>query len=184
MSKHAYHAAVYLSNNQLRRSGHITFTTNSPNYWNLRTSHSLTHLILNQQRPMSHTALKLRALHHTLGPENLLHKNFKQQKVSSRIWKALTLPRYTWSGMALNAQSTPDIHTRPQIQDCTHIFFGNHLLSNIDPSPNQAYHIIPIEARDIPKTAITTFFVLFEFTHIAFGLCSATQTFVELEIID
>jgi len=107
MSKHAYHAAVYLADNQLRKSGHITFTANSPSYWkNLRTSHSCTHLLLKQQPPTSHTALKPKALHHSLGPEDLLQKNSKQEKVSSSIWstsafaerrKALTPPRYTWS---------------------------------------------------------------------------------------
>ncbi|BHF63609.1 hypothetical protein SprV_0200660300 [Sparganum proliferum] len=64
---------------------------------------------------------------------------------------------------ALNPATVPDQYPVPHIQDFT--------LSL------RAYHQIPIEASDVPKTAVTTPFGLFEFTRMPFGLRNATQTF-------
>lgn len=74
----------------------------------------------------------------------------------------------------LNASTRPDRYPLPYIQDLSSILAGKRIFSKID--LQRAYHQVPLNDEDIPKTAIITPFGLFEFTRLTFGLTNAAQT--------
>ncbi|BHF83328.1 hypothetical protein SprV_0802647600 [Sparganum proliferum] len=76
---------------------------------------------------------------------------------------------------ALNNATIPDRYPVPHLQDFVGVIFGKAVFSKIDLV--RAFHQISVVPDDIPKTAVTTPFGLFEFTRMPFGLRNAAQTF-------
>ena len=75
----------------------------------------------------------------------------------------------------LNTVTASDRYPISHIHDFALSLAPNMFLSKIDLV--RAYYHIPVAEEDIPKTAITTRFGLFEFLKMPFGLRNVAQTF-------
>ncbi|GFW79166.1 retrovirus-related Pol polyprotein from transposon 297 [Trichonephila clavipes] len=76
----------------------------------------------------------------------------------------------------LNSVTEFDSYHMPNLNDFAHALHGKRIFSKIDIF--KAFHQIPIAECDIRKTAVTTPWGLYEYTHLCFGLVNAPQTFM------
>lgn len=76
----------------------------------------------------------------------------------------------------LNSVTEFDSYPIPYLHDFANALHGKKIFSKVDIF--KAFHQIPIAESDIPKTAVTTPWGLYEYTRLCFGLVNAPQTFM------
>ena len=76
---------------------------------------------------------------------------------------------------ALNQQTKKDVYPLPRIDDLLDILVNAKYLSAIDLA--SGYHQIAMAPDAIEKTAFVTWYGLYQFTVMPFGLCNVPSTF-------